>query len=83
MIENYVSMKKETNFLFVFLDPVGNEIQEFKNSIEGEESELACMLENLNLEELKKIYSVTDEEAILRNGLQNAIYNSIALRNLR
>lgn len=83
MIENYASMKKEDCFLLVFIDAGVKTIEEFKAAVEGEESGFACMIEKIDFDELKKVYKIGDEESNMRNGLKNAIYNSIALKGLR
>lgn len=83
MIENYLSLKKSKNILVLFIDSNEKKISDFKSQINGEETSFACMIEDLDLEELKRIYEISDEEAKMRNGVKNAVYNSIALKNLR
>lgn len=75
-------MKKENQFLFLFCDCDDQIIEKFKNTIEGEEENIACMIENIDIDQLKKIYEISDEELELRNGLKNAVYNSIAIKKI-
>jgi len=82
-LENYVLMKKTSSFLVIKLDASEKIYSSLETIFGNSEENLAKIGADLDLESIKKIYQITEEETLLRNGLINGILNNIIIKKLR
>lgn len=82
-MENYVLTKKTTSFVLLKLDAKDLVTQQINSIFGHSEQNLNQLGTDLDIESIKKIYQITDEETMLRNGLINGILNNIIIKKLR
>ena len=76
-------MKKTSSFLVVKLDAQESVTSQIDSIMGHSEQNLNQLGADLDADSIKKIYSITDEETLLRNGLINGILNNIIIKKLR
>ena len=80
-----VEKNEENNYYVVFIDYDKNEIQNIINDLEGMEISVDNYANFLNFDNLVKHFQINEEYEIndIENGIERAIYNRIATKELK
>ena len=80
-----VEKNEENNYYVIFIDYDKNEIQNIINDLEGMEISVDNYANFLNFDNLVKHFQINEEYEIndIENGIERAIYNRIATKELK
>ena len=80
-----VEKNKENNYYIVFIDFEKHEIKKKINELRGKEISIDNYSNFLNFDNLVKHFQINEEKEIdyIENGIQRAIYNRIATKELK